>query len=177
MTRSWLPMLVLFAACEKPITATVVNGTVNGVSFPEATALAVTDTDLLAGARRTVWMAPGLRCSDLTPSDLFNVYPSAIGTSDGGFAPLLVVSTSTMAFLDTGDGGERLIGSTERWHLQSADDGVLRGRFTASFGDGGTFTGDFVAPPCSTANAGCSAAPVSLPAIALLLLIRRRRSR
>lgn len=179
---------LLFAACEAPVTSTFVDGTVAGVSIPGANAVSAIDTNIVGGVRRTVWLGTNLQCSDLgKPETPINFGPSAKVLPDGGRAKLLILVENSNAYLDTGVGAERLQGSTDRFFLESATNNTLTGRFVASFAslpdgggapDGGSFTGDFIAAPCASANPGCEVAPVgSLSVLGLVLLALRWKRR
>lgn len=178
---------LLASACEAPVTSTFVDGTVAGVSLPGANAVSAIDTNIVGGVRRTVWLGTNLQCSDLgKPETPLNFGPSAKVLPDGGRAPLLILVETSSAWLDTGAGAQRIQGSTDRFFIEAGNDNdaTLRGRFVASFAalpdgggvpDGGTFSGDFIAPPCSSANPGCEVAPVgSLSVLGLVLLAMRR---
>jgi hypothetical protein len=171
---------VVLLGCEAPVNNTFVDGTASGVSFPNASAVSVTDKDVLGFTRQTVWLGSGLRCSDLGKFE-WNLGPDSRLQPDGGRLQTLIITNSS-AFLDTGRGLERMNGTTERFWLESEQGGTLRGRFVASFGslpdggvsDAGVLSGDFIAAPCATASAGCSAAPGTLLLGALALLLTRR---
>jgi hypothetical protein len=172
----------VFLGCEAPVTSTFVDGTARGVSFPGAAAVSVTDKDLLGFKRQTVWLGSGLQCSDLGKFE-WSLGPDARVRPDGGRLPTLIVTNNSSAFLDTGNGLERMNGTTERFWLESEQGGTLRGRFVASFGsfpdggalDAGVLSGDFIAAPCANASAGCSASPGMLLVGALALWLTRRR--
>jgi hypothetical protein len=174
---------VVLLGCEAPVDNTFVNGTASGVSFPNASAVSVTDKDILGFMRQTVWLGSGLRCSDLGKFE-WNFGPDSRMQPDGGRQQTLIITNSSSAFLDTGKGLERMNGTTERFWLESEQGGTLRGRFVASFSalpdggvlDAGVLSGDFIAAPCANASAGCSAAPGMFLLGALALLLTRRRS-
>ncbi|MFT3712697.1 MAG: hypothetical protein QM817_34030 [Archangium sp.] len=179
-----LAVVLVLCGCDQPITSTSVTGSAVGVSFTSPAAVSVTDKDILGGTRRTVFLADNLQCSDLKKLPL-DLGPSAFLTSDGGRQPLLIIGGASL--LDTGNGSERIHGSTDTFVMQGTrNDGALTGRFTASFvtdvfdggtiPDGGVFGGTFVAPPCSTASAGCEVTPVgTFSVLALVFFLLRRR--
>ena len=168
-------LLGVFAGCDAPVTSTFVDGGVAGISISAARGVSVTDKDLLGFRRRTVWLGTGLRCADLKNGADLNLGPSVFSSPDGGRAPVLILTSGGMAFFDTGDGGERLTGAVTVWRVEEPESGAaFTGRYTASF-DAGVVSGEFIAPPCTTASGGCSAVPVSLLVSALALLRLRRR--
>ena len=179
-----LPLLIMFVGCNAPVTSTFVDGGVAGISIPVARGVSATDKDLLGSRRVTVWLGTGLRCSDLQRGDALrngtldlNFGPSVFGLPDGGRLPVLIVSSGRQAFFDTGDGGERLTGAVTDWRVDEPESGApVAGRFTATF-DAGVFSGEFIAPPCANASAGCNAVPTSLVVcgLALLRFLRRKQ--
>lgn len=187
--KTWLGLIILTlacTACEAPVTSTFVNGTVNGISIPGANAVSVTDTDILGGTRRTVWVGTGLVCSDLgKPSPVPHFGPSPIELPDGGHGQLLIVVQNGSSYLDTAVGTERIAGTTSQFTLLDSTNNTLTGRFTSTFvplpdgggvSDAGSFSGDFIAPPCAAANAGCEVTPVGSFGLLALVLLRLRRA-
>ncbi|MBL8909828.1 MAG: hypothetical protein JNM17_03895 [Archangium sp.] len=177
--------LLLLAGCDAPVTSTFVDGSVAGVTIPNASAVSLTDTDILGGVRRTVWIGSGLKCSDLGSPGFLNFGPSAKLSNDGGYEQLLVVEQNGTSVLDLGVGTSRMFGTTSRFVLLSAENATLTGRFVSSFGafpdagfmDAGTFSGDFIAPPCSAATAGCEVTPVGTFVVLALAMLRLQRAR
>ena len=168
--------LFVLSGCDAAVTSTFVNGTASGVSFGEVSAVGASDKNLLGTSRQTVWLGdPARICSAQKGSATEIGAPTHLESPDGGSLPLLIVNTTGNAWLDTGNGRERLTGTSDTRVLTSDANGQLTGRFTATFG-AEKFEGDFISTPCPRAFAGCSSAPELMVVAALLLLARVRRS-
>jgi len=167
--------LFALSGCDAAVTSTFVNGTASGVSFGEVSAVGSSDKNLIGTSRQTVWLGdPALICSAQKGSATEIGAPTHLVSPDGGSLPLLIVNTTGNAWLDTGNGAERLTGTSNTRVLTSDANGKLTGRFTATFGTE-KFDGDFMSTPCPRAFAGCASAPDLIGVGALLSLVRFRR--
>lgn len=185
--RTWRVVSVLLvalasSACEPPVTSTFVDGSVSGVSIPGALAVSTIDYGTFGDARATVWIGSRLQCRDFeTREQRVNFGPSAKVSPDGGRAPLLILQNG-VAYFDTGAGSSRMSGSANVTFFEKEGDALV-GRFVANFSpdggvvDGGTFSGDFIAPPCASADSGCEVAPVGTFGVIALALLWLRRTR
>ncbi|MDP1828116.1 MAG: hypothetical protein Q8L48_32875 [Archangium sp.] len=183
MRLGLLAVVLLISGCEPDVTSTFVTGSVLGISLPAASAASAADKNLLGANRQTVWLASGTVCSRLRTAplgqpDTFG--PSFVATGDGGVrSPALILTTDGNAYFDTGNGQERILGTSRVRLEKTLSNGDISARFSASFTtDAGTetVTGDYLATPCAAANPGCSAAPAGLLLVGALLLLRRRRA-
>lgn len=183
MRLSLLVVVSLISGCEPDVTSTFVTGSVRGVSLPAAAAASAADKNLLGTNRQTVWLASGTVCTRLRTAALGqpdNFGPSFVVGDGGVRSPALIITTDGNAFFDTGNGEERIRGTSKVWMEKTFSNGDIGGRFSATFATGaGTerVTGDYLATPCSAANPGCSAAPAGLLMVGALLLLRRRGAR
>jgi hypothetical protein len=176
MKRMLVFALLGLVGCDKPVQGTFVTGTVAGVTLEGATAVSSSDKDLLGSSRQTIWFGdPASVCLTQRGSVTDIGAATHLGGPDGGALPALIINSRGNAWFDTGDGGERLTGTSNTRVLVADSNGKLSGRFTAKFG-ADEISGDFIAPPCPQAFAGCSSAP-GLMGVALLALWLRRRSR
>ncbi len=178
-SKSWALILVM-SSCETAVTSTFVEGSVQGVSVPAAAAVSATGRNLFGSVRHTVWLGSGLVCSELRTATLEQADafgPSFVATADGGRAPSLIIDTDGNASFDTGNGAERLRGTSKLTLQKVESNGNLSARYTATFSSGAgtdTVTGEYIATPCASANPGCSASSGLLVAAAALWFARRK---